>query len=507
MFRTVQQTGGGSRQLPWGSAELSLLFDERGIQISGERRGEHSVLPWASVTRVSRGATVATPDGGSVTVIGIESPGRIMRFAVTSDRRDPIQLTALSEMVGRWSASTAPAAPAPDVPQSPLPHPSPLPPLAVPDPPGPPTPPAAHPVRPEVGPSAGAGLPGDGPVSEPRSDEVPPTPPALYAPSVSTAPALVPAPAAVPVSAVMVPAPAAVPASVVVPWPPDRFYGQVPPPPRRNRRHRRITLLVVALFCLASGAGLAVALSGSGGPKTSASPAAPPPTPDQILAGRLMLTRSDLPAGWTVGTSGTGTGSSPRVQTGESKITRVFAACMGISQSQAAMILGGAGSDQTAQTSSPVFVGPAEPDRPGYALEVQTAATIVRSHHDEQSDFAGLADPLYPSCEGAAVASETQLGADSSSGRNAKPGPSSVSAIDLPAPVGEQVSGLLVAFSVTDRSASVPVEVETVSLGHDRIEANLQALAIGGQISPAALSSALSIFEQRVTIGGSGTEA
>jgi hypothetical protein len=116
VFRTVQQAGGGSRQLPWGSADLSLTFDQRGIEISGERRGEHSLLPWASVTRVSRGATVATPDGGSVTVIGIESPGRIMRFAVSSHRRDPVQLNALSEQVRRWSARTGPSATAPDVP-------------------------------------------------------------------------------------------------------------------------------------------------------------------------------------------------------------------------------------------------------------------------------------------------------------------------------------------------------------------------------------------------------
>jgi hypothetical protein len=260
---------------------------------------------------------------------------------------------------------------------------------------------------------------------------------------------------------------------------------------------------------LASGAGLAVALSnrGSGGSPRTPGPASAPSQADHVLAEQLMLTRSDLPDGWTISPGGSGTGNSPRVQTGESKITRVFAGCMGISQSEAALILGGSASDQTAQASSSVFVGPPTPDQSGFALELQTAASIVRSHQDEQTDFAPLADPRYPHCAGGALASETQLGADSASGRNERPSPSFVTTVDPVALAGEQASGLLVAFNVSDRSASVPVEVETVSLGHDRIEASIQALAVGGQIPPTAVSSPLSIFEQRVAAGGSSAEA
>ncbi len=112
VFRTVRQSGGG-RQLPWGSAHLTLVFDEQGVEISGSRPGERSVVPWAAVTRVSRGASERAPDGGSVTIIGIESPGRIMRFVVTSHRRDPIELAALSEQVQRWSESAGSAVGAP----------------------------------------------------------------------------------------------------------------------------------------------------------------------------------------------------------------------------------------------------------------------------------------------------------------------------------------------------------------------------------------------------------
>ena len=63
------------------------------------------------------------------------------------------------------------------------------------------------------------------------------------------------------------------------------------------------------------------------------------------------------------------------------------------------------------------------------------------------------------------------------------------------------------AFTVSDRSASVPIEVEIVSLGHDRIEAELQALAMGGQIPSGELSSPLSVFADRVAAGGQSAEA
>ncbi len=215
-----------------------------------------------------------------------------------------------------------------------------------------------------------------------------------------------------------------------------------------------------------------------------------------------MLTRNDLPAGWRVSSGIAGPGNSPRVQTGESAITKDFARCMGISQSQASLALGGGAADQTAGTTSPVFLAPTSAESPGFALEVQTAANIVRSHQDEQGDFSLFGDPRYPQCAGTAVASETQLGADSSSGAHQPPGPASVTPVDLPAPAGEQVAGLLVSFTISDRSASVPVEVETVSLGDDRIEANLQALAIGGQIPEDVLAPSVSAFEQRVATGG-----
>ncbi len=481
-FWAVQQ-GGGGRQLPWGSARLRLVFDVRGIELIGERRGEHSFIPWPSVTRISRGASRAAPGGGSVTVIGIESPGRIMRFAVTSNRRDPIELSALSERVGRWSTSAWRVTEVPSLP----------------------VPPAETPwARPEQHPDPGShpdgadpapGPPAEGMTDGDSNQRLVPFggPPELALPGWGPAAP----PAAHPSASAAPPTPGAPPGP----------YGLYSPPPRRKRRTRRIATLVLALVFLGSGVGLAIALSGSGGPPTTASSTTAPPTADQVLAGQVMLTQRDLPAGWSVSAGGSGSGNSPRIQTGEAKITRAFAGCMGISDAQASLALGGGAADQTAQTSSPVFLGPPAPDQPGFALELQTAATVVRSHQDEQQDFTLLADSRYPRCAGAAVASETQLGANSSSGRSERPGTPSVSVLDLPAPPGEQVSALLVAFNVSDRSASVPVEVEMVSLGHDRIEAQLQALAIGGQIPSGVLASPLSVFAGRVAGGGQSAEA
>ncbi len=108
---------------------------------------------------------------------------------------------------------------------------------------------------------------------------------------------------------------------------------------------------------------------------------------------------------------------------------------------------------------------------------------------------------------GTALAAETQLGADNASGRHGRPGASTVSPVDVPAPAGEQARGVLVSFTVSDRSASVPVQVESVWLGHDRIEASMQALAIGGQIPSDVLDGPLTVFEQRVATEGRSTEA
>jgi hypothetical protein len=225
------------------------------------------------------------------------------------------------------------------------------------------------------------------------------------------------------------------------------------------------------------------------------------------MAQALMLTQSDLPQGWRIDTVGDQAGSSPKLRSGEAQITRTFASCMGITAAQAGIVLGGQGGDQTAQASSPIFVGPASASQPGFFTELQTAATIVRTHGDEESNFSLFSRPRYLGCAARAVASELQLGENEASGTNGRPGPTSVSAVALPAPTGEQVSGLQITFSISDQANSVPVEVEVVTLGSDRIEADLEAFAIGGRIPTGVVSASVARFEERVAVSGRTAQA
>jgi hypothetical protein len=175
---------------------------------------------------------------------------------------------------------------------------------------------------------------------------------------------------------------------------------------------------------------------------------------------------------------------------------------MGITAAQAAIVLGGQAPDQTAQTSSPIFIAPSSSPSAGSALELQTAATVVRSHRDEHSDFALFSNPKYPQCAATASAAELQLGVDQTSGGSDQPGPATVSTVTLPSPHGLQLSGLMMAFTVKAGAATIPVQVESISLGTHRVEAGLQVFAIGGQIPNHALSASFSTFELRVASGG-----
>ena len=279
--------------------------------------------------------------------------------------------------------------------------------------------------------------------------------------------------------------------------------GSDRPQPVRPRRARRKAMLVIGSALVVAGVGLAFALSDTGTGTPAGAPAAPRLSSDQRLADQLMLSRNDLPHGWTVNT-GASASNSQQMRTAEAAIAKAFAGCMGITDQQGAVVLGGPASDQTAQTSSPVFVAPASAQNPGFAFELQTTARIVRTHRNEQDDAALYANSRYPQCVATAVAAEVQLGANSASGQNDQPGPASATAVDLHAPAGEQLSGLLITFTVSDRSTPVPVEVEDVSLGTDRIEADLQAFSIGGEIPSDVLSSSVWTFEQRVASRGTG---
>jgi hypothetical protein len=175
---------------------------------------------------------------------------------------------------------------------------------------------------------------------------------------------------------------------------------------------------------------------------------------------------------------------------------------MGISESEASIVLGGRAADQTAQASSPIFVAPTPSASAGSALELQSAATVVRTHDDERADFALLSNPKYPRCAATAAAADLQLGVDQTSKGSSQPGPATVSPVTLPGPGGVQTNALLMAFSVRAGAATVSVQVESIWLGSQRVEANLQIFAIGGQIPAATVLGPISTFQVRVASGG-----
>ena len=287
--------------------------------------------------------------------------------------------------------------------------------------------------------------------------------------------------------------------------PSDPLYQPFDPyflPPSRRRRARRAVTLVLGITMLVAAAGLAFGLSGTTVQHTTTTVPTPRESADQQLAGAVMLTQVDLPRGWTIDHSGSGAGTSPSDRKAEMGITGVFAHCMGLTEQQGAAVLGGQAADQTAQASSPIFIGPSPASQTGASLELQTAAVVVRSHRDEQSDFSQFSNPKYPQCGADAMASEVQLGVNDASGEKQQPGPATSSVMTLPAVGGVEQFSLITTFSVSDRTTSIPVEVEVVSVGSDRIEANLQAFAIGGPIPADVLATSVSAFEQRVASKG-----
>jgi len=275
---------------------------------------------------------------------------------------------------------------------------------------------------------------------------------------------------------------------------------------RRNRpaRRRRYGVLVAGLVLIGLGLGLALDLSRSHPSRTLPRPSLSAASEaDQRLADRIMLNRGDLPVGWKADPN---RGSTDAPQAGQAGITRAFAGCMGVGDQQAAVILGGAASDQTAQSSSPIFVAPSVPNDQGYTVQLQTAASIVRSHRDERGDLRLLDNRRFPSCAASATASELQLGVDDASGDHEHPGPTVGTLFAVPAVAGEQVTALRVVCQVSDHGASVPVEVDAVFLGIDRIEADLEAFAVGGPVPDAVVRTSLQAFEERVAARGSGVQ-
>jgi len=426
---------------------LTLVFDEQGVEITGPpERGDQRLVRWADVTSMSIGVMAPDPAGHVVLPVDMASAGRAQLLLIGTDPVRTVQLWALGEWLARR-----------------------------------PVPPLWSPWPPAVAPAGAFPVYGAAPYPVAPYGAAP-YPVAPY----GAAPYPVAPYGAAPYPVAPYGSPYRSPAG-----------ARDQTPPRRSRRRRLATLFVGIAFLLGA-VGLALGLSRPGAWSTAVAPAAPRLSSDQRLADSLMLTHGDLPQGWSVSTDNSGSGNSHHDQTVEQEITDAFSRCMGITDDQGAVLLGGQAADQTAQSTSPIFIGPSPTAQPGYTLELQTAADIVRTHDDEMSDLSLLARPGYPQCSANAVASELQLGVNDATGGNDQPGPATASVLGLPSPAGVQTVGLVITFTVSDRSTPLPVEVESVNLGSDRIEAQLQAFAVGGSIPSDALTAPLSTFEGRV---------
>jgi hypothetical protein len=436
---------------------VSLVVDDHGVTLLGPLPGARRRLSWASLTAGSCGAQEAAPDGRVTTPFELTSPNWTVRLLLDRHPGEPGQTDQLRLRLPVWLGS-----------------------------------PSAQP---------GSAAPGGTlrPRPVPSLDDVLPalTMPLVRAPSV----ALPPPPAGRPPPA-LAPGRAAPGGYGYRPFAPPGptmgysglDYSVAASPPKRRRR---TLVLVVALLLMASGVTLGLVLGSQPRHTTAASPFITPITPDQHLAATVMLTQGDLPSGWQVAPD-TGNSNSSSDQQAQAAISQQFVQCMGITADQGATALGGAASDQTAQTASPVFADSGTSRGSGTALELQSAAAVVKTHQDELQDFTLFTSPKFPQCDATAAAAQLQLGVNDLTGSAAAPGPAAGKVIGLTTFGAEQVLGVSMTFTITEGSGTIPVAVTQLQLGADRIEAQLVTFAIGAPFPSDVLFSSIATLEHRL---------
>jgi hypothetical protein len=464
--------------------DLTLLIDEQGVDIFSHQPPDQRSVPWSAITNAWCGETGVDASGRITTPLDITSANRTVRFYLYGDPSHESQLSQLRAWVPIWQATASGERPvAPPVTPSPQSF------TPAPPPPPPPFPPPPPPTAP--------------PASPPPPPPFPPPPPPGWTPT----PFGTPPPA---FYGAVQPSPFAYPS-------PPFLVAPAPPPGRRRRGLRRPAILMLALGLIVAGGGLAAILLAVTNHNPSPSHATRTVSPDQGLANQLLLTARDLPSGWQAGdNSGGATQHDLAVQ---DQINKTFNHCMSITADQGNVALGGQALDQTAQASSPPFLAPSATPGPGATtvpggqpgqpstLELQTDASIVKTHADEQRDFTLFTNPRFPQCNAAAVAAALQLGLNDATGGNATAGAATAKVVDLVAPRGEQVMGVTMQFTVSDGTIEIPTEVDQLVVGTSRTEAQLQALAIGATFPTDVLSAAISTFELRVAAQGTGTTA
>ncbi len=470
-FDGVDQPGGPDDRPD--RRNMTLVFDERGIETSGRETRHHAFVPWSQVVGVTFGAEVDGPDGGVETPIEVESTGGPAHYVVRSDHPLAVMVPALEEQVSRWAAAT-PDEPDPTASSGLVTAWAP--------------PPPRHPP----------------PVAQPAAQPAGPGAPSPWPPPAAVDPALAGFLLAPPGLESPTGHPRPVPYSVG-PYGPD---GAPADPAHRKRTHRKRThrtaTLVVALCLLVSGIGLAVGLSlssATGG--------------QEVGDGSRPPDRSATGPGADADQS-----RSPRRLAGGHRCRR---------RSDIARRAAGPGSDhpgpgpvhgdhEGSGGHGPRWPG-ARPDGSGRLADLHSSHGVrVRRVGGGAPDGgdrgpqpprrAGRLRPLpqrqVPAVRGDGVGGRapTGRGPDLGGNRAARTG----HRVARYAARFDRRRAVRPADGVHRESgeASVPVQVESISLGSDRVEASLQVFAIGGTIPD--VSASFSTFEQRVASGGKSSE-
>jgi hypothetical protein len=436
---------------------LTLLFDATGFVIVGPEPGASRRVAWSAVTVAVVGLVVAGTDGGMATPLDVTASGRTVRFMLPARRVSQAEVSLLERRILEWKGPPGPE-PEPEAgAYSARPGPWPSPggwpqPAVGPPPVGPPP----------VGPPAGAW-------PRPGTQWAGGQPPRFANPSTGT------------------------PESGWTVHPVDHLAEH------SRRRRRKIVGMCLSGLLILAGVGIWVGLASTDQSTSSTGQ----PSPDQQLAQKVMLNKSDLPVGWQPSPADS-SGTSGADRKAEQQIARTFQTCMGVSANQATTALGGPSKDQTAQAQSPVFVGPGAGTTGGSAKELQSWTAVVKTHADEKSDYAIFSNPRFPQCNATAGAAEAQLGVNDSSGGHDQPESAEGHIVSISPFPGEQLLEVESTFTLNAGGHPEVVQNYQVLVAGNRVEASLGAFAVGTGFPSEVLSASVSTLEHRVATEGSG---
>jgi cytoskeletal protein RodZ len=258
------------------------------------------------------------------------------------------------------------------------------------------------------------------------------------------------------------------------PLPPDTTDEKKP----TNRR--TLVLLIVLLVVVLAAGGFFLAKRKN----VSTSPPAPPTTvvspaaQDKALAVSVNLRQADLPAGWTVSSTSTGT-QTPSSSTA----VAAFAACLGMPTTTIDQLFGGATqTDVSATAASPIFKSPADP-----TIEMQSSTNVVKTAADATADAVPFTKPNFTTCF---QQFSTATAAAAAPGATA-----SVTQVTLSAPAGVASYGYVTTYTIPNQGTRVEGDAFIVG---GRIETTLSPTTQGAAVPSDAFTMAYNAVVARV---------